>query len=118
PLASFQLMRPDSGAISTKNPYVMLNYLHNFNGTLLNKVPLVKKLHLQAIGGIGVLMVDDNNFQHAEIFGGLEWPFRIKRQLMKFGVYYAVAQSTESTLGGEFKFGFDFFNSWTNKWSY
>ena len=118
PLLSFQLMRPDSGAISTKNPYLMLNYLHNFNGVLLNKIPLIKKLHLQVIGGAGILIVHDENFQHAEIFGGIEWPFRIKRQLMKLGVYYAIAQSTESTLKGEFKFGFDFFNSWTNKWSY
>jgi len=119
PLQSFQLMRPDSGAIATKNPYLMLNYLHNFNGTLLNKIPLLKKLHLQAVGGAGILLVNDkDDFQHAEIFAGVEWPFRIKRQLMKVGIYYAVAQSNQSDLSGEIKIGFDFFNSWTNKWSY
>jgi len=119
PLMSFQLLRPDSGAISTNQPYVMLNYVHNFSGTLLNKIPLIKKLHLQAVGGAGILLVDDeSNFQHAEIFAGVEWPFRIKRQLMKVGMYYAIAQSNQSELSGEIKFGFDFFNSWTNKWSY
>jgi hypothetical protein len=98
---------------------MMLNYVHNFSGTLLNKIPIIKKLHLQAIGGAGILLVDDeSNFKHAEIFAGVEWPFRIKRQLMKVGMYYAIAQSNQTVLSGEIKFGFDFFNSWTNKWSY
>jgi hypothetical protein len=98
---------------------MMLNYVHNFSGTLLNKIPLIKALHLQAIGGAGILLVDDaTSFKHAEIFAGVEWPFRIKRQLMKVGMYYAIAQSNQTQMSGEIKFGFDFFNSWTNKWSY
>lgn len=118
PLMSFQLLRPDTSAISTKNPYFMLNYLHNFNGTLLNKIPLLKKLNLQSVCGAGVLMVEEENFNHAELFTGIEFPFRIKRQLMKVGVYYAISNSNQSDLTGEIKIGFDFFNSWTNTWTY
>ena len=118
PLMSFQLLRPDTSAISTKNPYLMLNYLHNFNGTLLNKIPLLKKLNLQSVCGAGILIVEEENFNHAELFTGIEFPFRIKRQLMKVGVYYAISDSNQSDLTGEIKIGFDFFNSWTNTWTY
>ena len=96
----------------------MVNYLHNFNGTLLNKIPLIKKTGLQLAGGAGILLMERNDFQHAEIFFGLEWPFRIRRQVMKMVMYYAVSYSNQSDIRGEFKIGFDFFNSWTNSWSY
>ncbi|HIA13041.1 MAG TPA: carboxypeptidase-like regulatory domain-containing protein [Flavobacteriales bacterium] len=118
PLKSFQLLRPGYSAISTDGPYFMVNYLHNFNGTLLNKIPLIKKTGLQLAGGAGILLMERNDFQHAEIFFGLEWPFRIRRQVMKMVMYYAVSYSNQSDIRGEFKIGFDFFNSWTNSWSY
>jgi len=118
PLKSFQLLRPGFSAISTDGPYLMLNYLHNFNGTILNKIPIIKKTGLQLAAGVGILLMEKNNFQHAEIFAGLEWPFRIRRQVMKVGMYYAISDSNQSDIRGEFKIGFDFFNSWTNSWSY
>ncbi|PCH91785.1 MAG: hypothetical protein COB85_08765 [Bacteroidetes bacterium] len=118
PLKSFQLLRPGYSAISTNGPYLMLNYLHNFNGTLLNKIPIIKKTGLQLAGGIGILLMEKKGFNHAEIFIGLEWPFRIRRQVMKVGTYYAISDSNQSDIRGEIKIGFDFFNSWTNSWSY
>ena len=63
-------------------------------------------------------MVEEDNFNHAELFTGIELPFRIKRQLMKVGVYYAISDSNQSDLSSEIKIGFDFFNSWTNSWTY
>jgi len=84
----------------------------------MNKIPLIKKLKLQAAVGTGVLLIEDADFRHSEVFAGLEWPFRIRRQMMKIGVYYAISDSNQSDLTGEIKIGFDFFNSWTNKWTY
>ena len=115
PLKSFQLLGP---SISTMNKYLQLHYLHHFNGTLLNKIPFVNKLKLETVGGGGVLLIEDNNFRHVEIFAGLEKPFKIRRQLFKIGVYYVGADSNFSELDATFKIGVDFFNSFTNSWSY
>lgn len=115
PLKSFQLLGP---SLNTNNEYLQAHYLHNFNGSLLNKVPLIKKLHLLEVGGAGILLIKDNDFKHAEIYGGLEKVFRIRESRFKIGCYYVVASSTYSDLESQFKVGIDFFNSFTNSWSY
>ncbi len=115
PLKSFQLLGP---SLNTSNEFLQAHYLHSFNGSLLNKVPLIKKLHLLEVGGAGILLIKDNNFKHAEIYGGLEKVFRIKEQRFKIGCYYVVSNSTYSTLSGQIKFGIDFFDSFNNSWSY
>ena len=115
PLRSFQLLGP---SISTKNEYFQGHYLHRFNGTLMNKIPLLRKLQLESVVGGGILVVRDNNFRHAELFTGLEMPFRIREQLFKIGVYYVGSDSNHSEIDNSIKFGINFFNSFTNKWEY
>jgi len=73
---------------------------------------------LQATGGAGILLIEEDNFRHAEVFIGLERPVKIFKQLFKFGGYFVLADSNHSTISTGFKFGIDFFNSFTNKWSY
>jgi hypothetical protein len=114
-LKSFQLLGP---SLHTSNPYLQLHYLHRFNGVLLNKVPFVKKLHLIEVAGAGALLIQDNNFRHAEVFGGLEKTFKIRKQLFRIGVYYVVADSNYSDLAGSIKFGIDFYDSFRNSWTY
>jgi hypothetical protein len=70
------------------------------------------------VGGAAILLLDENNIRHAEAFGGIEFPFRIKEQLFKVGTYYTIGQSNLTNFSGEIKFGIDFFNDFTNKWSY
>jgi hypothetical protein len=115
PLRSFQLLGP---SINTSNAYFQANYIHHFNGALMNKIPLVRKLKLEAVGGAGILLVDDDNFRHAEVYVGVEKPFKIRKQVMKIGVYAVGADSNHSDLSATIKFGFDMYNSFTNKWSY
>lgn len=115
PIQSFQLLGPN---LSTTNKYFQVNYAHNFNGTLLNKVPLLKKLKLMEAGGAAVLFIEDNNFRHGEFFVGLEKPFRIRKQLFKIGCYYVIADSNAGKFDNQIKFGIDFFNSFKNSWSW
>lgn len=118
PLMSFQLLRPEAAAIFTTKPYFQGNFKHSFEGSLLNKVPLVRRAKLQTVVGAGTLLLGESNFKHAELFAGVELPIRIRKQLFKVGTYYSIAQSTVTNFGGEFKFGIDFFNDFTNSWSY
>lgn len=115
PVTSFQLL---GNSLHTSNEYLQAHYLHRFNGVLLNKVPLVKKLHLLEVAGAAALLVNDNNFSHIEAWAGLEKVFKIRRQLFKLGVYYVVADSNYSTIGSQIKFGIDFYDSFRNSWSY
>ncbi len=116
PLKSFQLLGP---TLNTNNAFLMANYIHHFNGMVMNKIPLVNKLRLEAVAGGGTLVIpDQNDFRHAELYAGLEKQFRIGKQLFKIGGYYVAADSNHSELQGTWKFGIDFYDSFRNKWSY
>ncbi|MCB9448050.1 MAG: carboxypeptidase-like regulatory domain-containing protein [Flavobacteriales bacterium] len=121
PIKSFQLLGP---TLATRQSFLQAHYIHHFNGALMNKVPLVKKLRMKSVGGASILFIDDVStldrepFRHAEAYVGLEKEFVLWRQLMKIGAYYVAADSNHSRMEGNFKFGIDFFNSFTNSWSY
>lgn len=115
PTQSFQLLGP---TLSTKNPYLMANYTHNFQGTFLNKVPLIRKLKMEEVAGIGTLLIPDQAFQHAEVFAGVNLPFRIRRQMFKVGAYFVTSYSNVSSLQATVKFGINFFDSQANSWIY
>ena len=115
PLYSFQLLGP---SINTKEPFLQGHYIHHFNGTLLDKVPLINRLRLRTVVGASTLMELSNDFAHAEAYLGLERVFRIGLQQFKLGVYYVGAQSTHTDADATFKIGIDFYNSFTNSWSY
>ena len=115
PLKSHQLL---DSTFHTPNPYFQAFAIHHFNGSIMNKIPLINKLKLQLVVGGSALLIQDINYSHIEIYGGIERPFRLWKQLLKVGTYWAIRQNniTDGTL--RFKIGMDFFNSYTNSWSY
>lgn len=116
PLRSFQLL----GSIEpTTQNYFQGHYLHHFNGSIMNKVPYIKYLKLQTVGGAGLLLIDGSDrYQHGEAYVGLERVFRIRNQLFKISGFYVQAFSSEDAWDSSFKFGIDFYNSFTRTWSY
>lgn len=117
PLFSFQLLGP---TINTKEPYLQGHYVHHFDGAIIDKIPLLNRLRLRTVVGASTLMELSNEFLHAEAFVGISRPFRIREQQFKIGVYYVEASSNAENFGraSTFKFGIDFYNSFTNSWSY
>ena len=116
PLQSFQLLGEQS--LTTIKGYVQANYIHHFNGAIMNKIPLINKLGLLSVAGAAGLLMEENNFRHLEAFAGIEKPFRLFGGLVKVGAYYVVADSNVGQLQSGFKIGFDFFDPFKNKWSY
>ncbi|UKN01743.1 DUF5686 and carboxypeptidase regulatory-like domain-containing protein [Paracrocinitomix mangrovi] len=116
PLSSLQML---DSTFNTSRPFLQAYAIHHFNGSLLGKVPLINKLKLEVVAGGGILYIQDYNYKHIEAYVGIERKFKIRKQLFKIGVFYAFRQnSNPNTALFNFKFGLDFFNSWTNKWSW
>ncbi|MBN8703517.1 MAG: carboxypeptidase-like regulatory domain-containing protein [Bacteroidetes bacterium] len=117
PLRSFQLL---DTSLNTTNEYFQVHYLHRFNGKILNKIPLLKKLKLMEVAGAGFLAINKNNFQHAEVYGGIEKPININKWKLRFkiGTYYVVSKSAHADVSGMLKFGIDIFDSFRGAWGY
>lgn len=116
PLLAFQSLGP---TISTKNAYFRANYIHDFSGVLMDKIPLLKRTALQSAGGAGILLIEDGSFFHSEVYGGLQYPMRIRRQRFKVGVYFVTAYSNqENAIDSQVKVGVSFYNDIKRKWDY
>jgi hypothetical protein len=115
PLNSFQLLGP---TLSTPNAFFRANYFHHFNGVLLNKIPLLHRLRLTEAAGAAMLSIPDENFHHVEFYAGIERVVRIKKELFRFGIYAATADSNWERAKFDLKFGVNFYNSFTKKWQY
>jgi hypothetical protein len=115
PLKSHQLL---DSTFHTPDPYFQAFAIHHFNGSIMNKIPLINLLKLQLVVGASVLFIKDINYSHIEFFGGIERAFKIKRQLLKIGIYSAARDNNISSGTLKLKIGMDFFNSYTNSWTY
>lgn len=105
-------------AISTNQLYAQGFYVHHFNGFFLNKIPLINRLGFESICGVSILMIPEAQFIYNDFFVGVEKKFKIRNQYLKYGFYYTGRFDTISSPYFRFKIGFDYLNTFTNKWSY
>jgi len=115
PLQSHQML---DSTFHTSLPYFQAFGIHHFNGFIMNKIPIIKHLKLELVVGASALLIQEENYSHAELFAGVERKIKIKKQLFKIGVYTAVRDNNITSTAFRFKIGLDFFNSYTNQWSY
>lgn len=115
PLLSFQLL---GRSVNTQGPYFQANYVHHFNGALLNRVPLIRRTRLKTVLGAATLLDSGTDIIHTEAFAGIEWPFRLGTQLLKVGVYGVQSYGNYNKGDQTLKVGIDFFNSYSGRWNY
>ncbi|MBK6526460.1 MAG: hypothetical protein IPG07_13495 [Crocinitomicaceae bacterium] len=92
--------------------------IHHFNGAITDKIPLINKTKIELVAGGGLLMIDDADYSHLEFYMGIERKFKIKKQLFKVSAFYVLRDNGAPSVQLNFKFGLDFYNSFTNSWSY
>lgn len=95
-LNSFKLLPYYS--LSTKNWYAELHSEHHFNGFIINKIPLVKKLFIQEVVGFHAL-VNDRTSHYFELSFGLKNIFKFIR------VDYVLSFKENNRLGNGFLIG-------------
>ncbi len=116
PLRSFQLL--DSSLIAT-DWFFEVHHIHHFNGALINNIPLVKKLRVQVVAGVGALWIKESNYRHQEVFTGLERIFKLgARRRLRVGIYGVLAESNYTPASADFKISFDIIDTWKRDWSY
>lgn len=115
PLYTFQYL---DTSLRTTQAYLQAQYLHQFNGAIMNKIPLLNRLHLQSFGGAGALLLEQSGYKHTEIFAGLSKAFTIRDQMFKISAVYVSSVNSVTGYQDGFKIGFDFFDSWSNGWDY
>ena len=99
--------------------YYQGNLLHEFNGSLINKIPLFKKLRLQEVAGGGFLIAPERDLRYAELFAGLErvfkWPFNPLARV-KLGVYVVGSVANQFKNPVQFKIGLTSWDRFRNRW--
>jgi len=115
PMFAYQLI---DSTFPTFRGFLETHYIHQFNGFLTSKVPLINKTGIRTMTGGGLLIVPERNYQYSELFAGINRIFRIGRERFRLGLYYVVAQSNTQGFSSGFKFSIIPYNTASNSWSF
>ena len=101
------------------NRFYEAHYVHEFNGAIINKIPLLKKLQLREVAGAGFLIAPERNLEYGEAFAGIErvikWPFNPLTKF-KLGVYIVGSAANQFHNPVQFKIGITSWDKINNKW--
>ena len=114
PLRSFQSM---DSTFPIFNRFYEGHLLHQFNGAILNKIPLIKKLNLLEVAGGGFLLSPERDLRYVEAFFGIEKIIRIWNEQFKVGYYVAFSAANKFNTPFQFKIGLDQYNKRKNSWN-
>lgn len=107
PLFSYQDL---DTSLPTLDAYLETHFIHHFNGALINKIPFMKKTRISTVFGGGFLYVPEHNWQHAELYAGLERVFKIAKRRLRVGVYAVVSDGNQIDPRSTFKISFAMLN--------
>ena len=115
PMYSFQKL---DTLIPSIRRIVEAHVLYHDNGALLYKIPFMKKTRIGLVGGAGVAYIQEANWWHGEILGGLERNFKLSRRLLRIGVYYVFSKGVDVKAHHSFKVSFAILDNRTMKYNF
>jgi hypothetical protein len=99
--------------------FYQAHYVHEFNGFLINKIPILKKLQLREVAGGGFLSAPERELRYIEGFVGVEriikWPFNPLTKF-KIGVYVVGSAANQFSNPIRFKVGITSWDKRSNRW--
>ena len=115
PMFAFQTL---DSTFTTFKRFYEVHYRHHFNGAILNKIPLVKKLSLYESVGMNILYAPERrNMFFIEAYAGIDKVVRIWRERYKIGIYYCVGHSNLFNRPvAQFKINLQNYDRLNNKW--
>lgn len=113
PLTGFQAL---DSTFSVFNYFYEGHYIHHFNGSLINKVPYIKKLKLLEVAGGGFLLVPERKLRYVEAYVGIEKIVPLFKEKFKFGGYYVMSAANKYNRPYQLKLGLDIFDKRKNTW--
>jgi hypothetical protein len=115
PMFAFQSL--DSSFYTLKR-FLEGHYLHRFNGALINKVPLVKKLNIIECVGGGFLLTQERNLKFFEAYAGVEKVIRLWKERIRIGLFYVANFNNQFSYQPQFKFTIETYDKVKNSWPY
>jgi hypothetical protein len=115
PMFAFQQL---DSTFTTFKRFYEVHYQHSFNGSLVNKIPFLKKLSLYEKAGVNVLYAPERrNLFFYEGYVGIDKLVRLWRDRFKIGIYYTAGYANlfEKPRYG-FKINFEYYDRLNNKW--
>src|SRR5690606_12321108 len=95
------------------------HYVHEFNGALINKIPLLRKLELREVAGAGFLIAPERKLRYGEIFAGIERVIKAPYNpqiRFKLGFYISASAANQFSNPVQFKIGLSTWDKIRNRW--
>jgi hypothetical protein len=84
PLYSFQ---DQDSSLPSRDYYIEAHFIHHDNGSIINKIPFMKKTGIGLVFGFGAMYVAQYNWKHFEVLGGIERNFKFSKRRLRIGLY-------------------------------
>jgi hypothetical protein len=115
PLHSFQAL---DSTMPTQRAYLEAHFVHHDNGSMINKIPFMKKTRIGLVFGVGALYVPEFDWQHYELFAGLERTFKFSKRRLRLGVYGVISDGNQMAPRPGFKVSFALMDRRNLKWNF
>lgn len=94
PLYSFQ---DQDSSLPSRDYYIEAHFIHHDNGSIINKIPFMKKTGIGLVVGFGALYVAQYNWKHYEVLGGIERNFKFSKRRLRIGLYAVFSDGNHIT---------------------
>lgn len=115
PLHAFQAL---DTLLPTQKAYVQAHFVHHDNSAIINKIPFMKKTRIGLVFGVGALYVPEHNWQHYELFAGLERTFKLAKRRLRIGIYGVLSDGNQIAPRPGLKVSFDIMSRRNMKWNF
>jgi hypothetical protein len=115
PLYSFQGL---DSTLPTIDYVFEAHLVHHDNGSIINKIPFMKKTRIGLVFGGGAMYIKEYNWQHYELLAGLERNFKIFKRRLRVGVYTVFSDGNRVESRINYKVSFAILNDRSMKWNF